>query len=127
MFEVGDVVHFRSPTVGKSKYHLCLGHDEHGGPRFAFLFINSEGGFRGDCILEDGEIPGMPVSRSQNSVVSFTNLTRIGPERLVLFEATKVGRISEHVAGVLIAFAKETKALPHAEKKHIITALETLL
>lgn len=127
MFEVGDVVLFHSPTVGKLKYHLCLGHDENGGPRFAFLFINSEDGFRGDCVLDDGEIPGLPTSRTQQSVVSFTNITRIGEEKLQLFQAEKVGKISGDVAGVLINFARETKVLRKAEKDFVTAALTSLL
>lgn len=127
MFKVGDVVHFQSPTVGKLKYHLCIGHDEHGGPRLAFLFINSESGFSGDCVLDDGDLPGLPTSRSQQSVVSFTNITRIGPKRLTTAEAKVVGQISSDVAGVLLNFAKETKVLTRPEKALITGALENFL
>ena len=127
MFEIGDVVHFRSPTVGKPKYHICLGPDEHGGPRLAFLFVNSDGGFRGDCVLDDGDIPGLPVSRTEQSVVSFTNITRLGEKRLEHFDATKVGRISRTVAGTLLAFAKETKVLTRDEKAYVISALAKLI
>jgi hypothetical protein len=127
MFDVGDVVHFESPTASKGKYHLCLGEDEHGGPRFAFLFVNSEDGFRGDCVLDDGEIPGLPTSRTQQSVVSFSNISRIGEKRLRLFQAKKVGTISKEVAGVLLAFAKEVKSLNRVERKLVVHAFETLL
>lgn len=127
MFEVGDVVHFDSPTASKGKFHLCLGHDEHGGPRFAFLFVNSDANFQGNCILEDGDIPGLPASRTCQSVVSFTNITRLGEEKLKLFHARSVGKISPDVAGVLIAFAKETKVLTRPEKRHVVAALETLM
>lgn len=127
MFEVGDVVHFHSPTVGKAKYHICLGPDENGGPRFAFLFVNSEGGFRGDCVLDDGDVPGLPISRTQQTVVSFSNISRIGEKQLALFEATKVGEISGNVAGVLLSFVKDTKILTSKEKKCFIDALGSLI
>lgn len=127
MFDVGDVVHFESPTVGKAKFHLCLGRDEHGGPRFAFLYVNSEGGFKGDCVLEDGDIPGLPASRSQQSVVSFTNITRIGERQLQLFRAVRVGRIEPDVAGVLLSFANETPVLTRQERQLAVAAFELLI
>ncbi|SDY18333.1 hypothetical protein [Citreimonas salinaria] len=126
MFEVGDVVRFHSSTVGKPKYHLCVGYDEHGGPRLAFLFVNSETGYRGDCVFEDGEIPGLPESRTSESIVSFTNITRIGEDKLKLFKAEKVGKISGDVAGVLAAFARDTKVLTAPEKRFVVAALESL-
>jgi hypothetical protein len=125
MFDVGDVVAFHSPTVGKRKYHICLGQED-GITKFAFLFVNSETGFKGDCVLEDGEIPGLPISRTDQSVVSFTNITRMGADRLNLFEAESVGRISGDVAGILATFARETKVLNRREKSFVVSSLETL-
>jgi hypothetical protein len=127
MFEVGDVVHFRSPAVGKFKYHLCLGHDEHGGPRFAFLFINSESDYKGECVLEDGDIPGLPTSRTDQSVVSFTNIPRIGLKALEAYDAEVVGRITGDVAGVLLGYAKTTKALTKPEPNLVVAALNSLI
>lgn len=125
MFEAGDVVWFNSPTAGKGKFHLCLGNDANG-PLFAFLHINTNSGFRGDLILQDGQIPGLPQSKSGQSVVSFSTIVRMGEERLALFGAVKRGQIDGQLAGDLRAFASGTPVLNKEEKLLVVTALSTL-
>jgi hypothetical protein len=125
MFKAGDVVRFHSPTAGKEKFHLCLGHGEEG-PLFAFLFLNSGSGYRGDYVLEDGQIPGLPKSPTGETVVSFSMIVRMGEERLEKFAATKTGEIDAHIAGELAAFAKTTSALTRSEQAFVVSALEAL-
>ena len=125
MFKAGEVVSFFSPTAGKLKYHLCLGEFEDG-PRFVFLHINSGKGFRGDCILDDGRIPGLPKSPTGETVVSFANLVRMGDERLAKFDAKGIGVIDAELAGELSAFAKTVGSLTASEKKLVLTALQSL-
>lgn len=125
MFDAGDVVWFNSPTAGKGKFHLCLGRDSNG-PLFVFLHINSDAGFRGDLILQDGQIPGLPPSRSGQSVVSFSTIVRMGQERLAKFGARKVGQIDGQLAGDLVAFAKTTAVMTKSEKHLVVTALTAL-
>lgn len=125
MFEAGDVVRFHSPTAGKEKFHLCIGQGENG-PLFAFLHLNSGAGYRGDCILEDGQIAGLPASPTGKTVVSFSTVVRIGEKRLEKFGAVKTGVIDGHLAGELAAFAQATRVLTAAEKKLVVSALESL-
>lgn len=125
MFDVGDVVRFHSPTAGKEKFHLCLGFEKDR-PVFVFLFLNSAPGFKGEYIFEDGEIPGLPKSPTKQTVVSFTNLTRMGQDRLMRFGAVKTGQIDGHLAGELVAFAKELKVLTRSDRMFVVAALESL-
>lgn len=125
MFEAGDVVWFNSPIAGKGKYHVCLGKDSKG-IRFAFLHVNSDAGYQSDLILQDGQIPGLPVSRTGQSVVSFSLVVRMGEEKLKLFKAKKVSQIDGSVAGELVAFARATPVLNAEEKRLVEAALSSL-
>ena len=125
MFEAGDVVRFLSTTAGKEKFHLCLGRTEHEAI-FAFLFLNSGSGYKGDCVLEDGQIPGLPKSPTGQSVVSFSMIVRVREEKLPVFGATKTGEIDAHLAGELAAFAKEVRSITRQEQAFVVSALEGL-
>lgn len=125
MYEAGDVVRFHSAVAGKEKYHLCLGRTEHE-TVFAFLFLNSGSGYKGDCVLDDGEIPGLPRSPTGKSVVSFSMLVRIREDKFPIFGATKTGAIDAHLAGELAAFAKEVRSLTRREQRFVVSALESL-
>jgi hypothetical protein len=125
MFEVGDVVRFFSPTAGKEKFHLCIGH--HGdAPLLAFLHLNSSAGYAGDCILDDGQIPGLPRSPTGKTVVSFSIVVRMGHERLQKFGAVRTGKIDGHLAGELASFAATVPALTRDERALVIAALNSL-
>lgn len=126
MFKPGDVVRCYSPTAGKTKFHICLIVSTEG-DKFSFLFVNSKTGFKGDCILDDGDIPGLPRSEAGISVVSFSMVPRFTDESLKLFDASKVGAIDARVAGELLGFARETKALADIDKVRVVKALEDLL
>lgn len=125
MYEVGDVVRFHSAVAGKEKFHLCLGRTEHDAI-FVFLFLNSGSGYQGDCVFDDGEIPGLPRSTTGKSVVSFSMLVRIREDKLAVFGATKTGAIDAHLAGELVAFAKGVKSLTRKEQMFVIAAFESL-
>ncbi len=125
MFEVGDVVRFFSPTAGKEKFHLCLGQGVDG-PLFAFLHLNSGTGYRGDCVLDDGQIAGLPKSPTSKTVVSFSVIVKMGEQRLQKFGATKTGVLDGHIAGELTAFAKVVPTLTKAEKAFVVAAFESL-
>ncbi len=80
MFEAGDVVRFFSPTAGKTKYHLCLCVNQSG--KNCFLFLNSRTGYRGDYVLDDGAVPGLPRSQTGNTVVSFSQVIKMDEREL---------------------------------------------
>lgn len=125
MFDVGDVVRFQSPTAGKEKYHLCLGFAD-GQQVFVFLFLNSSAAFKGEYILEDGAISGLPKSPTKHTVVSFTNMPRMTEERLKKFGAVKTGQIDGHLAGELVTFARGLTLLTRSERAFVITSLQSL-
>lgn len=125
MYEVGDVVRFRSAIASKEKFHLCLGRTEHE-TIFAFLFLNSGAGYKGDCVMDDGQIPGLPKSPTGKSVVSFSLLVRVREDKLPVFGATKTGAIDAHLAGELAAFAKGVRSLTQHEQAFVVAALESL-
>ena len=125
MYEAGDVIRFHSTIAGKEKFHLCLGRTEHE-TIFAFLFLNSGSGFKGDCVLDDGQIPGLPKSPTGKSVVSFSLLVRVRDDKLPALGATKTGAIDAHLAGELASFAKAVGSLTRQEKAFVVSALESL-
>lgn len=125
MYEAGDVVRFRSTIASKEKFHLCLGRTENQ-TIFVFLFLNSGSGFKSDCVLDDGQIPGLPKSPTGKSVVSFSLLVRVKEDKLPNFGATKTGAIDPNLAGELAAFAKEVRSLTQQEKAFVISALESI-
>lgn len=125
MFEVGDVVRFHSQIAGKEKFHICLGRTANE-TIFAFLFLNSKYGYEGDCVLEDGQVPGLPRSTTGQSVVSFSLLVRMREDRLQKFGAAKTGKIDAHLAGELAAFCKTVRSLTREDKAFATAALESL-
>lgn len=125
MYEAGDVIRFHSTIAGKEKFHLCLGRTEHEAI-FAFLFLNSGFGFKGDCVLDDGQIPGLPKSPTGKSVVSFSLLVRVREDKLPVSGATKTGTIDANLAGELASFAKAVGSLTRQEKAFVVSALESL-
>ena len=125
MYEAGDIVRFYSATAGKEKFHLCLGKTENE-TIFAFLFLNSGSGYRGDCVLEDGRVPGLPKSPTGNTVVSFSQIIRVKEDKLKLWGATKTGAVDGHLAGELSAFADNVRSLTRKEKEFVVSALESL-
>ena len=87
MYEAGGVIRFHSTIAGKEKFHLCLGRTENE-TIFAFLFLNSGSGFKGDCVLDDGQIPGLPKSPTGKSVVAFSLLVRVRDDVAPKFHPT---------------------------------------
>jgi hypothetical protein len=125
MFEAGDIVRFFSPTAGKEKFHICLG--QRGGvPVLAFLHLNSGTGFRGDYLLDDGQVPGLPNSPTGKTVVSFSIVVQISSERLTKFGAEKTGEIDGHLAGELVGFAKTLTVLSSPDRAFVVAALESI-
>ena len=125
MFSAGDIVRFHSPGAGKVKFHLCLGNIGNS-PLFAFLYLNSKVGYRGEYILQDGQIAGLPDSPTGQTIVSFSLVIRIGEKQLKLFNAVKTGAIEGQLAGELAAFAQTTGVLTSSEKRLVVSALESL-
>ncbi len=125
MFSPGDVVEMFSPVAGKKKYHLCLCISEGTGVH-NFLFLNSNSGFKGDYILDDGIVPGLPESPTGETIVSFSQVVRMNLNRLTMYKAKRLNCISADLAGELLHFARTTPALSDIDKKLVVRALELL-
>ena len=121
----GDVIAAQSPTASKRKFHLCVvGVDERGVAQF--LFINSEYKFESDLRLSDGEIGGLPDSRTGETVISFSDIVRFRADKLRLWQATYVTTIDKGVAGKVIAHVRTVPTLRISQINAIVNALETL-
>ena len=125
MFSAGDIVRFHSTTASKEKFHLCLGEGVEG-PKFAFLYLNSGSGFRGDCSFADGIVLGLPTSATGQTIVSFSQIVRIGEVNLKKYGATKTGQIDASIAATLADFARGTLVLTRAEREFVTAVMKTL-
>lgn len=123
MFQPGDVIRFYSPSASKEKFHLCVcaATDT---TACCFLFLNSGSGYRGDYVLEDGSIPGLPKSPTGETVVSFSMLIRMSNENLERFKAEKTGDLDAHIAGELLPFARKAQTLNNKDRSIVISGLE---
>ena len=126
VFAVGDIVHADSALADHPKYHICVLECGDDGSAACFLFLNSETGWRGDCVLNCAEIPCIPASRTGLSVVSFSQIVRMNARQLQLFRAKKIGRLDPKVARKLEAFAKTVPTLTKQERKIILEALSKI-
>lgn len=123
MFSPGDVVKAFSPQASKKKFHLCVCA---GSPESAhsFLFLNSETNYAGDCVFADGDIDGLPESRTGDTVVCFERVVRFNEAQLGLFRAEKVSEISADVAGVLLSHARTVQTLSGRDRRIVVAGLE---
>ena len=117
----GDVVAAFSPTASKRKYHLCV---VEGGDVAAakLLFINSEPKYPSDLILADGDIEGLPPSRTGKTVISFSDIVRFSERQLELFRAERVSVIAEHVIEAVCEHTRGVRTLTRVQKREILAA-----
>jgi len=126
MFEAGDVVHFYSSLAGKGKYHICLivgcadGIHE-------FLFVNSSGGYDGDITFSDGEIPGLPKSKTESTSVSFSQLIRVKANKMALWNPEVKGAVPPEIIERLLEHAKHVPTLNVRERTRVVLSLESIL
>lgn len=125
MFEAGDIVRFYSAISSKTKYHFCLSVGDVGGVH-EFLFINSEAGYEGDCVFTDGDIPGLPPSRTGYSVVSFSQIIRVAEHTMKLWRPKVISKASENVIEELLAHAERVRTLSDPDKNKVIDVLISL-
>jgi hypothetical protein len=91
------------------------------------LFINSKTGYEGDLILEDREIPCLPASPTEQSVISCSLIVKANQRQLRLFGSEKIGVLPTPVARKLHEFIKTVTTLTIPEKKLVLGALATLI
>lgn len=120
----GEIVFVLAPSAGYRKYHICLGPNAHGS--FLFLFLNSDGGYVGDCTFACAEFPNVPVSKTGLSIVSFSMLPRFTQAQLDLHGAQSFGQISKAVASTLLQHLASVKTLTKSEKALVTAALTGL-
>lgn len=126
MFEAGDIVKAFSAQASKIKFHLCVCAVQDG-KASVFLFLNSGYRFDGDFVLPDGEIPGLPISPTGNTVVSFSTLVRFGVRQLRLFRAEKTGELPAEIAERLIVHAEKVPTLNRKDRRIVLDGLRSLI
>lgn len=121
-FSRGDIVKFYSVVAGYPKYHLCVLAclDDQAG---IFLFINSDGGFAGDFVIDDDELPCLPESPTGKSVISCSQPVRATSRQLALYNAEKLGELLPVVARKLEKFVQGVQTLTRLEKRIVLEAL----
>lgn len=120
-FALGDILHIDAPIVEHKKYHICLGDNEH--CVTLCLFLNSEGGYEGNLVLDGARFPMLPESKTGKSVVSLSMIPRYTARQLELYKARKLGEIAKDVAAEIAAFCASAKTLTRAEKAFVIERL----
>lgn len=125
-FTVGDIVWCNTSVADHAKYHICVLECSDDGQAACFLFLNSETGWKGDCVFENADFPCLPASKTGKSVVSFSLLPRYNPKQLKLYGAKKVGELNPAIARKLEAFAKTVPTLTAAERKIVLNGLSKI-
>lgn len=126
MFDSGDIVKFYNRTAGKTKFHLCLCVGEEDGI-YKFLMINSEDGFRSDIVFSDGEIPGLPQSRTGLSVISMSTISRVKVEKMMLWNPSFVAKMPVNILTKLRDEVVEMASLTRPEKTLLLNLLNNLI
>lgn len=121
MIESGDIIKFYSKVAGKHKFHLCLCVGDDDGV-YKFLMINSEDGFKSDVVFKDGEIPGLPESRTGLSVVSLSAIARVKVKKMDLWQPTFVAKMPK---SILIRIRNEVAGMASLTRpeKQLLTKL----
>lgn len=123
---IGEIVLFHSEVAGYPKYHVCV-RDTAPPLAAAFLYINSQSGYAGDLVLADGEIAGLPASRTGETVISCSQLIFASSAKLIHWKAEKIGTLSPAVAKKLHTFAKTVTTLTNPERQIVLIALAKLI
>ena len=122
MFLVGDVVGIFAPPAGKRKYHLCVCCADVNGVE-QFLYFNSKAGYEADYVIRDGQIDGLPTSKTGLTVISCSYLVRHSQQQLKTFRAQKIGVLSRAIAIDLAKFVTSTKALNRKQIALVVSEL----
>ena len=126
MFNAGDIVHYHSAIAGKGKYHLCILVGCENGVH-EFLFINSEHKYDGDCVFTDGDIPGLPESRTGQTIGGFSQIVRVKAEKMALWDPVVKGTVSTNVIEKLLEHARIVRTLNRKDREKVINALSDIL
>ncbi|MEE9453650.1 MAG: hypothetical protein V3V13_04625 [Paracoccaceae bacterium] len=126
MFKAGDIVHFHSKIAAKGKYHLCISTGCLDGVH-AFLFINSEHKYEGDCVFDDGVILGLAKSRTGSTVVGFSQIVRVKVKKMALWKPAVRGTASKAVIQKLLEHANKVQSLNRKDRKKVIDALSDII
>lgn len=122
MFETGDIVSCYAASVGYSKYHLCICSPEQGSAGL-FLFINSEGGYEADFVLQNSDVPCIPKNDTGLTVISCSMLVRLSEKQLNTYKAKKIGNLDMKFISPLKDFIEKSKALTKKERQKCADSL----
>lgn len=117
MFQVGDIVGFKSPNAGKHKFHLCVH------PDGRFLFLNTPRAKPGEFLTPCSNVPGVAPTSSGMSAVSMTLLMTVVAGDLQKWGACKVGKMPVGTLRDLLVAVENSPLLTPEEKDAIIDGL----
>ncbi len=121
-FEVGDIVFFQSAVAGKAKYHFCFVFNE-SNSKYGFMFLNSEGVFEDHFVIDCTRIPGMPLSRSGETVFSCPTVLHKTKDEISRLKPARICRLPADVAAEMLEFSAHIETLPD----RLLSALQATL
>lgn len=126
MLKTGDIVYCYAATVGYPKYHLCICPPDKKDAGL-FLFINSEGGYEADFVLQNSDVPCIQKNDTGLTVISCSMLLRLSEKQLNVYDAKKVGELDTKFISLLKEFIENSKALTRSERQKCSELLVKLL
>lgn len=126
MFLPGDVVRFFAPSAGKNKYHICVCSAIDDDLAY-FIFINSNPGYEGELVYNDGVIDGLPPSKTGKTVISLGLVSRMTSKQLKIFRAEKVSTLSAAIAEEVISTADSSPVLTPRDRARLIDGLQAFV
>jgi len=126
LFNSGDIVKFYSKVAGKPKFHLCLCVGKQDGI-YKFLMINSKAGYKSDIVFKDGDIPGLPASKTGVSVVSLSTICRVKVEKMHLWQPSFVDKMPKNILLHIKGEVPNMASLTKSEKELLFQLIDGLI
>ncbi|RUW43002.1 MAG: hypothetical protein E5W15_06965 [Mesorhizobium sp.] len=124
-FNPGDIVLFESGVAGKMKFHLCIC-VQADTELHSFIYLNSEGGFRDQFVIDCARIPEVGESRTGDTVFDCPTVHRKSTAKLAGLRAKFICVLPKDVAAEFLPFARRITSMVPADHQALIAMLEAL-
>lgn len=124
-YSPGDIVLFESAVAGKMKFHLCICVAGDSGLH-SFIFLNSEGGFRDQFVIECTRIPGLQPSRTGRTVFDCPTVHNKTEDQLDRLRARKICELPKEVAIDFLPFAARITSMTNSHKRALMSMLKAI-
>jgi hypothetical protein len=125
-FAPGDIVLFESAVAGKMKFHLCFC-VEYDNEVHSFIYLNSDGGFRDQFVVDCARIQGMQASRTGQTVFDCPTVHRKTTAQLTNLRSKLICQLPKEVAEEFLQFARTITSMTERDHANLIRMLESLL